>query len=85
MTIGSPPFMPEEIEELSSELRDIVDVMYNAWSGRRGDTGRPCYFHNTRTHECRIYDERPAVCREFEPGCAACEDFREQMERKDGE
>jgi len=75
--LGSPPIMPDETEKLPPELRDTVHAFLDA-DGWRSESYKPCYFWNSETRKCRIYEHRPAICREFEPGSEACRAWRKE-------
>ena len=78
---GSPAFLPEEIEALPQELRDIVNLFIEH-DPSRYDKEMPCYFWDSKSKRCRIYEFRPWICREFEPGSEDCRVWRRRARGK---
>jgi len=73
--IGSPPVTLEDVDAWPDDLR-IIGLWFAAHDPSRYDDGRPCYFWNSHTKLCLIYEHRPLICRNFEPGGEHCQEFR---------
>lgn len=67
--MGSPPFLPEDIEKLPRYVRRN----YKRRLAIHAASGWPeglCFWLNYG--RCIFYGHRPDICREFEPGSKAC-------------
>lgn len=77
MEISSPPFLPDELNELPVDLRE--DYLAQCEKIEWDDDERPCFWFDVESKRCRHYENRPEVCQEFEVGCDACHGWREQF------
>ncbi len=75
VSVGRPPFQPEEIAALPAEIQQIV-VWFNRHDPQRTAQVTPCYFLNLATRMCLIYEHRPQACHEFRPDGQICRELR---------
>lgn len=83
MHMNSPPFMPEELDELMLTAPDVFRhykmAKHSMEVGRKAHgmvDGIPCFWFDMVTRRCRHYEHRPEICQEFEVNSLPCMSMR---------
>ena len=73
-TVGSPPFIDEEVRSLPADLQNLVlNLGYSSLEAIQ----KPCYWWDLSTKKCKHHDHRPQICKDFETGGLVCIKQRE--------
>ncbi len=72
--IGTPPFMPDEIQSLPADAKSVRTFYFNR-DINRGEFDHSCYFWSP-DKGCLIHEHKPEVCKAFLPGSMACRGYR---------
>ena len=73
-TVGSPPFIDDEVKNLPIDLQNqVFELGYSSDS----NSLKPCYWWDASTKKCKHHSHRPQVCKDFETGGIICIKQRE--------
>jgi len=68
-SVGCPPFIDEEVNNLPAVLKSqVIQLGYDSSHADK----KACYWYDSTTKKCLHHEHRPQICKDFDAGGPIC-------------